>query len=117
MTSLASAGLALLASFCPTAGYTAVVINKLILEDSANVTEIAKLGIAGILVAAVTAPMVRWVLNRLGKVSDDLIKSKDDHQSRELKDIQAALKQHIDHEEGELREIRRLLENVIEKQK
>jgi HAMP domain-containing protein len=99
MSNLASAGLGLIVAFTPAAGYTAVVVNTLLLNDSATLTDAGKLGIAGVLVGAVTVPMVRWVLRRLEQVSDALVELKEKKHSAEMlavKEEIAALKKLIE---------------------
>lgn len=101
MNSLANAGLGLVAAFTPTAGYTAAVVNKLLLNDSATLSDAGKLGIAGLLVGAVTVPMVRWVLRRLEQVSDALVALKEKKHSEEMLSVRE-----------EIRELRALIEKL-----
>ncbi len=92
MSHIVSAGLGLIASFVPAAGYTAVVLNKMVLtEGPTSMADVLKLGTAGLLVAVVTTPMISWVLRRLEKVSDALVKAKEDKQSEELKAVKTEL--------------------------
>lgn len=84
MSNLATSGLGLIAAFTPAAGYTAAVVNGLLLNDSATLSDAGKLGIAGLLVGAVTVPMVRWVLRRLEQVSDALVELKEKKHSAEM---------------------------------
>lgn len=84
MSNLATAGLGLIAALTPTAGYTAVVVNSMLLNDTATLSDAGKLGIAGLLVGVVTVPMVTWVLRRLEKVSDALVRSKEEKHSAEM---------------------------------
>lgn len=93
MTSLASAGIGFLCSLVPSAGYTAAVINTLVLRDDATAVDVTRLGIAAVLVGAVTVPMVRWVLSRLDRVSDELVRSKSEQHTKEMAEILEKLKE------------------------
>lgn len=71
----------------------------MLLNDAATLSDAGKLGIAGLLVGVVTVPMVTWVLRRLEKVSDALVKSKEEKHSAEMLSVReeiAALKQLIE---------------------
>lgn len=101
MTNLTTIGLGLIAALTPTAGYTAVVVDTLVLSNEATLGDATKLGIAGVMVMAVTVPLVTWVLRRLEKVSDALVKSKEEKHSEEMLAVK-----------DEIKELRALIEKL-----
>lgn len=65
---LATEAFTFVASLTPSAGLCAVAIHEFLLEGAEDSwAGVAKLGVASLIVFAVTAPMVRWITGRLDR--------------------------------------------------